>query len=88
MFEFKLPDIGEGVAEAELQKWFVTPGDQVTADQVIAEVMTDKATVDISTPKAGKIEKLCFEEGDIIEVGDVFIIVDDGSSWFTMDRHK
>ncbi len=54
-FEFKLPDIGEGVTEGEIVKWLVAPGDQVREDQPIVEVMTDKATVTITAPRAGKV---------------------------------
>ena len=54
-FEFKLPDIGEGVVEGEIVKWLVKPGDVLTEDQPMVEVMTDKATVTIPSPKAGKV---------------------------------
>ena len=52
-YQFLLPDIGEGVVEAEVLKWFVKPGDAVVEDQPLAEVMTDKATVTIPSPKRG-----------------------------------
>ena len=55
MIEFKLPDIGEGVTEGEVVQWLVGPGDSVTEDQPIVEVMTDKATVEIASPKDGII---------------------------------
>jgi len=77
MFEFKMPDIGEGIAEAELIGWLVEQGEVLEADQAIAEVMTDKATVEITTPKKGIVEKLCFGEGDAIPVGEVFIVIND-----------
>src|SRR3954468_9600778 len=54
-YEFKLPGIGEGVTEGEIVKWLVSPGDKVSEDQPIVEVMTDKATVTITAPKAGKV---------------------------------
>src|SRR5256885_7704646 len=53
-FEFKLPDIGEGVVEGEIVKWLVKPGDQIVDDQPLLEVMTDKATVVIPSPRRGK----------------------------------
>jgi len=56
-YEFKLPDIGEGVVEGEIVKWLVKPGDIVVEDQPMVEVMTDKATVTIPSPKAGKVVK-------------------------------
>lgn len=54
-YEFKLPDIGEGVTEGEIVKWLVSQGELVKEDQPMVEVMTDKATVTITSPKAGKI---------------------------------
>jgi pyruvate dehydrogenase E2 component (dihydrolipoamide acetyltransferase) len=67
-FEFILPDIGEGVVEAEVQKWFVKPGDEVQEDQPLVEVMTDKATVTIPSPRRGRVTKLHYEEGQIAKV--------------------
>jgi pyruvate dehydrogenase E2 component (dihydrolipoamide acetyltransferase) len=75
-FEFKLPDVGEGVAEGELVTWHVAPGDAVEEDQVLAEVETDKALVDVPSPKTGTVRDLHFEEGDIVPVGDVLITID------------
>jgi len=69
-FEFKLPDIGEGVAEGEVVAWHVKPGDVVKEDQAMVEVMTDKATVTIGAPRAGKIEKLLCTVGAVLKVGD------------------
>lgn len=73
-FEFKLPDIGEGVAEGEIVSWLVAVGDEVTEDQEIVEVMTDKATVTIGAPQAGKILELCGGEGDVIPVGNNLVV--------------
>jgi pyruvate dehydrogenase E2 component (dihydrolipoamide acetyltransferase) len=67
-FKLELPDIGEGVVEAEVQKWFVQPGDTVAEDQPLVEVMTDKATVVIPSPKRGRIVKLFWKEGDVAKV--------------------
>ncbi len=75
-FEFKLPDIGEGVTEGEIVSWLVAVGDEVTEDQEIVEVMTDKATVTIGAPKAGKILELCGGEGDVIPVGNNLVVFD------------
>ncbi|MFM2077465.1 MAG: Lipoamide acyltransferase component of branched-chain alpha-keto acid dehydrogenase complex, partial [Actinomycetota bacterium] len=63
VFGVKLPDVGEGVAEAELISWHVQVGDHVTAESVLAEVMTDKATVEISSPVAGVVTFLHGEPG-------------------------
>jgi pyruvate dehydrogenase E2 component (dihydrolipoamide acetyltransferase) len=68
LFEFKLPDLGEGVLEGEIVKWLVTPGDVVKEDQNLVEVMTDKATISVPTPRAGKVLKTHGKEGDIAKV--------------------
>ncbi|MDB5737780.1 MAG: bkdB [Sphingomonas bacterium] len=70
---FRLPDIGEGTAEAELVAWHVTPGQTVEEDQPLADVMTDKATVEITVPTAGKIARLHGAAGDLIQVGALFV---------------
>ncbi len=67
-FEFKLPDIGEGVVEGEIVKWLVKAGDEVAEDQPLVEVMTDKATVTIPSPKKGRVTKTWGNEGDIAKV--------------------
>ncbi len=77
-FEFKLPDIGEGVTEGEIVSWLVAVGDEVEADQEIVEVMTDKATVTIGAPQAGKIVELCGGEGDVVPVGENLVVFDVG----------
>ncbi len=69
----KLPDVGEGVAEAELVEWMVAVGDSVTPDTVIAEVLTDKASVEISAPVDGQVIELHGEPGDVLAVGSVLI---------------
>jgi pyruvate dehydrogenase E2 component (dihydrolipoamide acetyltransferase) len=76
-FEFKLPDLGEGVAEGEVVKWLVAAGDEVAEDQPLAEVMTDKATVEIPSPRAGRIVRLGAEEGETVPVGHVLVVIDE-----------
>jgi pyruvate dehydrogenase E2 component (dihydrolipoamide acetyltransferase) len=76
MFEFELPDVGEGVVEGEIVAWHVAPGDEVTEDQVLAEVETDKAVVDLPSPVAGTVRELLAEEGEVVPVGDVVITID------------
>ncbi len=68
LFEFKLPDLGEGVVEGEIVKWMVKPGDEVKEDQVLLEVMTDKATVSVPSPVAGRVLKTWGAEGEIARV--------------------
>jgi len=77
-FEFKLPDVGEGLHEAELLRWLVKEGDTVTEDQPIMEVQTDKAAVEITSPVNGKVVKLLGQPGDILKVHSVVVIFDDG----------
>jgi pyruvate dehydrogenase E2 component (dihydrolipoamide acetyltransferase) len=76
-FEFKLPDIGEGIHEGEIVKWLVKEGDIVREDQPMVEVMTDKATVEIPAPRAGKILKLNAKEGETVKVGSVLVIIEE-----------
>ncbi len=72
----KMPDVGEGVAEAEIVEWSVKVGDLVREDQVVAAVMTDKATVDIPTPVAGSVLALGGAVGDVLAVGSELIRID------------
>ncbi len=76
MFEYELPDVGEGVAEGELVVWHVDPGDRVTEDEVLAEVETDKAVVDLPAPVDGVVEQLHADPGDMVPVGDIVVTID------------
>jgi 2-oxoisovalerate dehydrogenase E2 component (dihydrolipoyl transacylase) len=75
-YEFKLPDIGEGIAEAEIVAWHVKLGDQVEEDQQLADMMTDKATVEMETPVAGKVVELAGEVGDMLAIGSVLAVIE------------
>ena len=75
-YEFKLPDIGEGIAEAEIVAWHVKLGDSVEEDQQLADMMTDKATVEMESPVAGKVVKLAGEVGDQIAIGSVLVVIE------------
>ncbi|RPI21611.1 MAG: 2-oxo acid dehydrogenase subunit E2 [Acidobacteria bacterium] len=79
VFQFKLPDIGEGVVEGEIVKWLVTDGESVREDQPLVEVMTDKATVEIPSPVAGKVAKRHGQEGTTISVGAVLVEIETGN---------
>ena len=80
MFVFELPEVGEGVVEGELIRWLVSEGQPVQADQPICEIMTDKATIEISSPKNGIVAKLHGKAGDVLEVHTPLIEIDlDGS---------
>ena len=73
-FEFKLPDIGEGVVEGEVVEWLVAVGDSIKEDDPILSVMTDKATVEIPAPCEGTVKSMVGEAGDILPVGAVCIV--------------
>ena len=75
-YEFKLPDIGEGIAEAEIVAWHVKVGDTIAEDQQIADMMTDKATVEMESPVAGKVVELAGEVGDQIPIGSVLAVIE------------
>ncbi|HEX7604324.1 MAG TPA: biotin/lipoyl-containing protein, partial [Polyangiaceae bacterium] len=75
-WEFKLPDIGEGVTEGEIVSWLVATGDVVKEDQPMVEVMTDKATVTITSPRAGRIAELGGKVGQIVAVHAVLVVFD------------
>ena len=75
-FTFKLPDIGEGIAEAEITKWLVAVGETVVEDQPLVEVLTDKATVEIPSPRAGLITRLGGVEGAIVPVGNMLVEIE------------
>lgn len=75
-FQFKLPDIGEGIHEGEVVKWFIKPGDKVKEDDVLCEVQNDKAVVEIPSPVEGTIEEVLVAEGTVAVVGDVLVTID------------
>lgn len=78
MSDFKLPDIGEGIVECELVKWLVSEGDMIEEDQPVAEVLTDKALVEIPAPYKGRVTRLYYQEGDIAKVhAPLFALVAD-----------
>ncbi|MCD2203223.1 dihydrolipoamide acetyltransferase family protein [Halobacterium sp. KA-6] len=74
--EFKLPDVGEGVAEGEIVSWLVSEGDTVSEDQPVAEVETDKAVVEVPSPVNGTVRTLHYDAGDVVPVGDVIVTFD------------
>jgi pyruvate dehydrogenase E2 component (dihydrolipoamide acetyltransferase) len=66
---FNLPDLGEGLTEAEIVQWLVKAGDEIAADDPLVAVETDKAIVEIPSPRDGRIRRLCADEGDIVQTG-------------------
>ncbi|WP_017623761.1 dihydrolipoamide acetyltransferase family protein [Nocardiopsis chromatogenes] len=77
--EFRLPDVGEGLVDAEILQWYVQPGDRVEVNQMICEIETAKAAVELPSPYAGTVHELLAEAGATVEVGSPIIRVDDGS---------
>ncbi len=75
-FTFKLPDIGEGISEAEIVAWHVAVGDRVAEDQQIADMMTDKATVEMESPVSGTVVELAGEVGDQIAIGAMLVVIE------------
>lgn len=75
-FQFRLPDIGEGIHEGEIVKWFVKPGDKIQEDDVLCEVQNDKAVVEIPSPVEGTVEEILVQEGTVAVVGDVLVTFD------------
>jgi pyruvate dehydrogenase E2 component (dihydrolipoamide acetyltransferase) len=75
-FEFKLPDLGEGITEGEIVKWRVKPGDEVAEHQAIVDIETDKAIVEVPSPRKGKILKLNKAEGEAIKVGETIVFIE------------
>jgi len=78
-YEFRLPDIGEGLAEAEVAKWLVAVGDRVTEDQPVVEMMTDKASVELPAPGAGVIVERLADEGELVKTGAVLYVLESDS---------
>ena len=77
---FKLPDLGEGLQDAEIREWHVSVGDEVKVDQLLVSVETGKAVVDIPSPQSGRIEKLNGEPGDILQVGAPLVEFEGGEA--------
>lgn len=75
-FTFNLPDIGEGIAEAEIVAWHVKVGDSIREDQPIADMMTDKATVEMESPVSGVVTKVAGEAGDVIAIGSMLVEIE------------
>ena len=75
-FEFRLPDIGEGIAEAEIVAWHVKPGDRVAEDQPLADMMTDKATVEMESPVAGIVREVAGAEGEMVAIGATLVVIE------------
>ena len=78
MYEFKLPDLGEGLTEGEIARWLVAEGDEIGEDQPLVEIATDKTTVEIPSPAAGKVTQILVGEGEVVPVGTLLVVIGGG----------
>src|SRR3954453_1133716 len=74
-YEFKLPDLGEGLTEGEIARWLVAEGDEIVEDAPLVEIQTDKTTVEIPSPAAGVVARILVAEGDVVPVGTVLVVI-------------
>jgi pyruvate/2-oxoglutarate dehydrogenase complex dihydrolipoamide acyltransferase (E2) component len=74
-YEFKLPDLGEGLTEGEVARWLVEEGQEIAEDDPLVEIQTDKTTVEIPSPAAGKVARILVAEGEVVPVGTVLIVI-------------
>jgi pyruvate/2-oxoglutarate dehydrogenase complex dihydrolipoamide acyltransferase (E2) component len=79
-YEFKLPDLGEGLTEGEIARWLVAEGQEIAEDDPLVEIQTDKTTVEIPSPAAGVVSRILAAEGDVVPVGEVIVVIGNGSA--------
>ena len=79
-YEFKLPDLGEGLTEGEIARWLVAEGQEVAEDDPLVEIQTDKTTVEIPSPAAGTVSRILAAEGDVVPVGTVIVVIGNGAA--------
>jgi pyruvate dehydrogenase E2 component (dihydrolipoamide acetyltransferase) len=79
-YEFKLPDLGEGLTEGEVSRWLVSEGQEIAEDDPLVEIQTDKTTVEIPSPAGGKVAQILVEEGQVVPVGTVLVVIGDGAA--------
>jgi pyruvate dehydrogenase E2 component (dihydrolipoyllysine-residue acetyltransferase) len=74
-YEFRMPDLGEGVAEGEIVRWLVAPGQEVAEDDLLVEIQTDKATVEVPSPASGVVSRILADEGAVVPVGELLVVI-------------
>src|SRR6266540_6891957 len=80
-YEFKLPDLGEGLTEGEIARWLVAEGQEIAEDDPLVEIQTDKTTVEIPSPAAGVVARILVQEGEVVPVGTVLVVIgEDGAA--------
>src|SRR4029079_17996221 len=85
-YEFKLPDLGEGLTEGEIARWLVSEGQQIGEDDPLVEIQTDKTTVEIPSPAAGKVARILVAEGETVAVGTVLVVIGDDGATAAVDE--
>ena len=86
-YEFKLPDLGEGLTEGEVARWLVEEGQEIAEDEPLVEIATDKTTVEIPSPAGGKVSRILVAEGEVVPVGTVLVVIGgDGSAPETEEK--
>ena len=86
-YEFKLPDLGEGLTEGEVARWLVAEGQEVAEDDPLVEIQTDKTTVEIPSPAAGKVARILVPEGQVVPVGTVLVVIGDSPDEVAPSAH-
>jgi pyruvate dehydrogenase E2 component (dihydrolipoamide acetyltransferase) len=79
-YEFKLPDLGEGLTEGEVARWLVSEGQEIGEDDPLVEIATDKTTVEIPSPAAGTVSRILVQEGEVVPVGTLLVVIGDGTA--------
>ena len=79
-YEFKLPDLGEGLTEGEIARWLVSEGQEIAEDDPLVEIQTDKTTVEVPSPAAGLVTRILVEEGQVVPVGTVLVVIGAGGA--------
>src|SRR6266550_1820329 len=92
-YEFKLPDLGEGLTEGEIARWLVAEGQEIAEDDPLVEIQTDKTTVEIPSPAARKVARILVAEGETVPVGTVLVVIGDagghdGEAAAASSRHR
>ena len=88
-YEFKLPDLGEGLTEGEIARWLVSVGQEVSEDDPLVEIQTDKTTVEIPSPAAGRVARILVEEGQVVPVGTVLVVIgEDGAAAAAVEEEQ
>ena len=79
-YEFKLPDLGEGVREGEIARWLVEVGQEIAEDDPLVEIQTDKTTVEIPSPAGGRVGEILVAEGEVVPVGTLLVLIGAGAT--------